>query len=377
MSTAFWLEEPFPPLPHRALPAAPEVEVVGGGVTGCTCALVLARAGVRVRLHEARQVASGASGRNGGFALRGAAMPYDRAREELGREAARALWRLTEAALLHMAELAGDAFRRTGSVRLAVDADEAEAIRREYDALAEDGFEVEWQAALRPPLRGRFAAALVHPPDGTLQPARWVRRLALFAAQAGAEIRERSRVALADLEAERIVVATDGYGSGLVPALDELVRPARGQVLMTEALPQLLFDRPHYARHGFDYWQQTRDRRLVAGGWRDTALEAEFTDQERTTAGIQRRIEAFVRELVGRPARVTHRWAGIFGITPDLRPLAGPLPGDERVWVAAGYSGHGNVLGLVCGELVAQALLGKPRPELELFDPARFGARRR
>ena len=100
--------------------------------------------------------------------------------------------------------------------------------------------------------------------------------------------------------------------------------------------------------------------------------EAEFTDQEKTTAGIQRRIEGFVRELVGRPARVTHRWAGIFGITPDLRPLAGPLPDGDRVWVACGYSGHGNVLGLVCGELVAQALIGKPRSELELFDPARF-----
>src|SRR5262245_6995432 len=83
------------------------------------------RRGAGVVVREARQVSSGASGRNGGFALRGAALPYHRAREQLGRPEARALWRLTEDALDTLARLAGDSFRRTGSVRLAVDRVEA------------------------------------------------------------------------------------------------------------------------------------------------------------------------------------------------------------------------------------------------------------
>jgi hypothetical protein len=29
-------------------------------------------------------------------------------------------------------------------------------------------------------------------------------------------------------------------------------------------------------------------------------------------------------------------------------------------------------MGLACGELVAQAILGRPAPELDLFDPARL-----
>jgi glycine/D-amino acid oxidase-like deaminating enzyme len=41
------------------------------------------------------------------------------------------------------------------------------------------------------------------------------------------------------------------------------------------------------------------------------------------------------------------------------------------VWAASGYSGHGNVLGLACGELVAAAILGRSGRELELFDAAR------
>jgi gamma-glutamylputrescine oxidase len=74
-----------------------------------------------VRLYEARAIASGASGRNGGFALRGGAMPYDRARARLGAEAAAWLWRLTEHTLDRMEGLAGDALRRVGSLRLAAD----------------------------------------------------------------------------------------------------------------------------------------------------------------------------------------------------------------------------------------------------------------
>jgi glycine/D-amino acid oxidase-like deaminating enzyme len=111
------------------------VAIVGAGVTGCSCALALADAGLRVRVHEAREIPSGASGRNG--ALRGAAPAYDVARARLGEEPAAALWRLAERALDRMADLAGDAFRRTGSLRLAADRNEAAALGAEYEALRE------------------------------------------------------------------------------------------------------------------------------------------------------------------------------------------------------------------------------------------------
>jgi gamma-glutamylputrescine oxidase len=55
-----------------------DVAVIGGGVTGCSCALTLAERGLRVRLFEASEIAGGASGRNGGFALRGGAAPTGR-----------------------------------------------------------------------------------------------------------------------------------------------------------------------------------------------------------------------------------------------------------------------------------------------------------
>ena len=195
----------------------------------------------------------------------------------------------------------------------------------------------------------------------------------MLAAEAGVEIREHSRVESLDaVDADRVLVATDGYPSGLLGEIEGLIVPTRGQMIATEPLPERLFDCPHYGRHGFDYWQQTPDGRILAGGFRDSALQDEFTTDEVTTPAIQGALESFVAELVGRPLRVDYRWAGLFGLVLDFLPVVGRVPGEERVWVAGGYSGHGNVLGLLCGELVAQAMLGREAPELALFDPARL-----
>src|SRR5918999_4132757 len=326
---SYWLEEPALAQPTRPLGGPPDVEIVGGGVTGCSCALTLAAAGVRVRLHEARTIAAGASGRNGGFALRGGSMAYHEAIAALGHERASQLWRLTENGLRSLAALAGDAFRLTGSLRLAADKAELHAVRAEHDALLADGFAVEWLEPL-PPQLPRFSGGFRHTPDGAIQPARWVRRLAARAADAGADLREHSRVeSLERLEAPVVVVATDGYTSGLLPGLDAVVTPIRNQVVVTEPLDELLFPLPHYARYGFDYWHQLPDGRLLVGGCRDADTAAEATAVEGLTPAIQERLEAFVAELVGYLPAITHRWAGIFGSSPHRLPLArgGPRRG--------------------------------------------------
>jgi gamma-glutamylputrescine oxidase len=373
-TTSYWLEEPREDIPRTRFDGRAEVAVIGGGVTGCSCALTLAEQGVRVRLHEAREIAGGASGRNGGFALRGAATPYDVARRDLGQDRARLLMSLTERSLDRLEELAGDAFRRAGSLRLAADDTERAALGRELDALREDGFEVEWVDTLDPPLDRLYRGAIRHPPDGALHPARWVRRLAAHAAAAGVDLRERDRVDVDELDADVVVVAGDGFTAVLLPELGELVVPTRGQVLVTEPLPEHRYERPHYARGGYDYWQQLPDGRLVIGGCRDVAFAAESTHVEETTAPVQAALDDLVEKLVGRSPVVANRWAGIWGTTPDLVPLVGRVPGRENVWIAGGYSGHGNVPGLACGDLVARAILGEQPPELEIFDPERFAS---
>jgi glycine/D-amino acid oxidase-like deaminating enzyme len=289
-------------------------------------------------------------------------MPYEHRYAEL--------WQLSERALDRLAQLAGDAFRRVGSLRLAADRREQGELDREYDALRADGFAVDRIERLPAPLDRLFAGALLHPADGAIHPARWVRRLAARAATAGAEIVEHAHADVDEIDAPVVVVAVDALSAGLLPELVEHVRPVRGQMLATAPLGRRLFDRPHYARDGYDYWQQLPDGRLVVGGKRDASLATEATGVEETTPFIQERLEALVVELVGGLPPVTHRWAGVWGETSDRLPVVGRL--RDRVWVAGGYSGHGNVLGLACGDLVARAILGEAPSELTLFDPARL-----
>ena len=372
MDLPFWLAEESSPITDVSLDCV-DVEIVGAGITGCSCALTLARAGKRVRVRDQRGVAEGASGRNGGFALRGGAARYDIARDTYGADAARELWRRTEGELDRLEQTGGDAFRRTGSLRLAADQEERDEIRAEFEALRDDGFACEWHDELSPLLSAHFRGAIFHIGDGAVQPARFVRRLAAAAADAGTEFRTGDRVeSLDELEAECVVIATDGSGRGLLPDLDDAVWPARGQVIATEPLGERLFDFPHYARHGFDYWQQLPDNRIVLGGFRDFSILTEMTDDEVTTEEIQNALDSFLVELLGTKPRVEHRWAGIFGLTQDLLPLVGPVPGRDGTWVAGGYSGHGNVLGFLCGRLVAEAILGRRDVLLDLFDPARL-----
>jgi glycine/D-amino acid oxidase-like deaminating enzyme len=370
-TTPFWLDESRPAVDARELEQA-DVAVIGAGITGCACAAALAREGKSVRVYDERGIGEGASGRNGGFALRGAAARYDVARETYGADAARELWLRTESAVDRVESVAGDAFRRTGSLRLAADDEERNEIRAEYEALREDGFAAEWRDELTH-LRPDFRGAIFHPTDGAVQPARFVQRLASLAADAGVAFVANHRVgALDELDAEQILIATDGSGRGLLPELDDALWPARGQVIATAPLAERLFECPHYARQGFDYWQQLPDRRIVLGGFRDFSILTEMTNDETTTEPIQEALDAFLLELLGDMPEVTHRWAGIFGLTQDLLPLVGPVPGHDGVWVGAGYSGHGNVFGLLCGELVAGAILGRDDPLLELFSPARL-----
>src|SRR6478736_2405947 len=76
-----------------------DVAVVGGGLAGLSAALDLAQRGQDVVLIEAREVAWGASGRNGGQAIHGLACGQEVIEAQLGADDARRVWDMSIEAL--------------------------------------------------------------------------------------------------------------------------------------------------------------------------------------------------------------------------------------------------------------------------------------
>jgi glycine/D-amino acid oxidase-like deaminating enzyme len=69
---------------------------------------------------------------------------------------------------------------------------------------------------------------------------------------------------------------------------------------------------------------------------------------------------------------------GIYDMTPDQRPLLGPVPGVNGLHLAAGFSGMGYKISPAVGLAMAELLLdGRGRTvDLSIFDPGRFAAGR-
>ncbi len=384
----FWLDEDYEPRP--ALDGRVEVDacVIGAGVAGLSCALALARHGVETVVLERSTVAAGASGRNGGFLLAGPAAFYPDARERYGRDRARRIYAATLETQAEMyalaAELgAGEWMQRVGLLRASASDEEGEHVRRHVEALREDGFPAELvERDALPAAVARYARnGCLTEHDGALHPARWIRALARGAEAAGARIHDGSpvegpvpapgegelRTPAGVVAARQVVVASDGALPALVPEYAPRVRARRLHMTATAPLSERVTDRLVYSRWGYEYFQQRPDGRLLIGGFSDLDGEDSYTDSDSGSPRIWERIERLIGEGLGLDAEVTHRWAGVVGYSDDGLPYVGEVPGRPGLYVAGGYSGHGNVPGFLAGRLVADAIAGVEHDEPALF----------
>jgi glycine/D-amino acid oxidase-like deaminating enzyme len=330
------------PRPRLPLPPRADVVVVGGGITGVSALHWLGLRGTDAVLLERSGLAAGASGRNAGFLLMGVAANYALAVRTHGRDVAREVWGFTADNHALLAEmLQGRAgYARRGSTTLAATDEESSLLRESDELLREDS------------LPGRFVApgGLVNDLDGEVDPAAAV--AAIADATVGARIHEGVTVLAVEpshgevlvhtdggeIAAGAVLLATNAYTSAL--AADVPITAVRAQMLATAPVDARVAQRPTYSHWGYRYWRQRDDGRVLIGGWRDTAVDAEVGTDAAVNPDVQRHLDAALQGLdVAAP--VTHRWAGIMGFSPDELPLVGAVPGMPNVYVCGGYTGHG------------------------------------
>ena len=173
--------------------------------------------------------------------------------------------------------VAGDAFRPTGSLRIAADDEERAELEEEYSALSADGFDVEWHDELAGALRGRYPGGDL-PSAGRGASAGARRPPPRRARGSTPGSRSTSTHVLPSIDetgAETVVIATDGYPSGLAGELEGLIVPTRGQVIATEPIAEQFFEVPALRsprlrllapNRGWTHRRRGFPRRLAPGG---------------------------------------------------------------------------------------------------------------
>ena len=331
--------------------------VIGAGIAGLSCAWHLAERGVECTVVEARTAASGASGRNGGFLVAGAAPAHQDAIRLFGHESRAGIYRATLASEQRIYEIADEIgasehFAHVGCLRVTWEPDEVEHARAQYEAMRADGLPAEWvdeadlprdRAAARP--RRRVLAARRHDAPGALGAGLLARdraaRRAHLRAQPGSRAARAPRAPAASrcaagggtVHAQRVVVAADGALPQLVPYYAPSVRTKRLHMVATAPVAERVVPCAIGARWGYEYLQQRPDGRIAVGGFSDHDGERaadSYTTAEEPSPAIHARIERFLRDDLGIEAPVTHRWVGLVGYSRDERAFVGAVPRARR-----------------------------------------------
>jgi gamma-glutamylputrescine oxidase len=377
VNTPIWDDRDWQPLPRLEGPVRADICVVGLGGSGLAALEELRALGVSAVGLEASAVGAGAAGRNGGFVLAGLAKFFNETVAQFGEAAASAIYRLTAAEILRQAEEMPGTVRVTGSLRIAADDEELAECEKHLAALRYCGFAAE-------PYAGPEGRGLLLPTDGVTQPLHRLRALARQHRLREGLLYENSPVrkivpgsVVTDggtVFCDTVIVAVDGRLEAIFPELAGRVRTARLQMLATAPTPEVDFSRPVYWRHGYEYWQQLPDRSIALGGFRDHALQAEWTMAAGPTDVIQGRLEKFLRQHLKVAAPVTHRWAASVGYTPDGLPILEEV--RPKTWAVGGYNGTGNIVGVLNARAAARLACGQGSSWAEAIAAARAYAGR-
>ncbi|MCB1842389.1 MAG: FAD-binding oxidoreductase [Halioglobus sp.] len=356
-----------------------DVCIVGGGYTGLSSALHLRERGYSVALLEARHMAWGASGRNGGHVSTGQRVGQSALRKLVGAEHARALWQLGLEAVNTVEHLvqthAIECDLRRGNLHVAARASETDAFKREGDELAQH-YNYRQLRFIAPDELPQLSSAQGYHGGALdagarhLHPLNYALGLARAASLAGAALYENSpvlgfsegdslrvRTAQGTVRARFLVLACNGYLDRLDARPAGRIMPINNFMLATEPLPEALASRliandasMSDSLFVVNYWNLSADRRLLFGGG------------ETYSRRFPRDIPGFVRKRMLRiypelaDTRIDYGWGGTLAITLNRMPDFGRLA--PNIFYAQGYSGHGVPTATLAGKLLAEVISG-------------------
>lgn len=385
---------PRPDLSKAALPARCDTLVIGGGFTGLTAALQLARAGRSLAVLEAGILGAGASGTNAGFVVPNFAKADPAAvRHKLPRDKADALLSLVGAgadqvfATIREEGIACDA-AQTGWLQPAFGADMASVLEQRAGDWAALGRPVEFLASEQ--IRAQtgmdiYSGGLIDHSGGTIHPLDYVLGLAAAVIRRGGLVREQVAVerversrrgwrvtfAGGEIEADSVLLATNAFTSGIAARLGKTGVPLRVYQVATkpidaETVARIAPDRRPVGdtRSNLFTYRLDRDNRLISGGMAINPIGA-FERIGKTV------VDRLTNELrLPRHPGVEIVWTGVAIMTPDFLPRIHRF--GEGFFGGIGCNGRGIAMTAQLGHVLARLALGEPPETMPIpFRPVR------
>jgi glycine/D-amino acid oxidase-like deaminating enzyme len=397
----FWHSQPSPIHQVRSQwTDTADVVIIGSGMTGMSIARTLysKRPKLKIVMIEAREICSGATGRNGGhIKVMSYNVWFDRKRRFGIEEAIR--W--TEFEHAHLAEIVAcvrdnevdcdlevqegvDAYFDTETFRRAVHAIQdmkahAPELASQYVIYSASEAAVRFQcadscigaigipsAAVWPYKLVTFLIEKMMQEEG-LSVQTNTKALSVIdvdGAKYGTVVTDRGSI-----HATHIIHATNGWIGHLNPELRPFISPVRGNVVRHTPLPSTLrlgnTFWMRYTEKDYDYLIQRPAGDFIIG--RANLGRKATGDDSSVDFHAQAHLRGILPQLLnveGYSTKVTHAWGGILGFTQDGNPFVGRFPafGKSHQWVCGGYHGIGMIKAFKTGQMLAMLVLGEEVP---------------
>lgn len=380
MSISYWLDQSA-----STKSKTYDFVIVGGGIAGLSTAYWLQKdqPQASIAIIEKNRIGFGASGRNAGFVTCGSTAHFMKLNQQFGTEKATEIWKFSEQnrELLkqHIIEDQADLvdYRQTGSCTVAPNEEMWQKYRDTANTMKSQGLAVqEVDSKYMESDYGvvGFLGGIEYKDDGFVHPVKLLERLK---SKLKVDIYESTEVFAIEnhqglqklktdrglFETPKVLLTLNAYLPMVLKNFKDLLTPNRGQILVTEPLPQFVKG-PCYLTKYLCYFRQLPSGHLLIGGFRNLSLETENNLLDQTTDVIQDALLEFVRKTFkhGASAKVAYQWSGIMGFTPDEQMMIGALPNNPGISLMAGCSGHGMGLSFHAAKTLVESLRGKSIP---------------
>jgi glycine oxidase len=366
-----------------------DVIIVGGGVIGCSIALKLAEAGLKVTLLERGRIGCEASRAAAGML---AAQSETSAPGPFFDLCLRSRSMYRDFAD-HLMEASGVdiEYKDEGMLFVALDAEESKEATRWISWQTEAGLTLERLSASEvrdwePAVTQSAAGAVFIPGDHQVENRRLMDALEVAIRRAGVQVIEDTEVSALQtagsgvtgvvvkgqrLDAGIVVVAAGTWSTSLLDPLGLNVKvvPARGQMIALQGRGHTIKCVLHSNKV---YVVPRLDGRILIGATVDYA----GFDKSVTAGGVAYLLSAAM-ELAPSlgECEIVDTWSGLRPDTFDHLPVIGPAGFDGLV-LAMGHFRNGILLAPITAELIAESILtGRPSSDLKPFASDRFEAR--